>query len=133
MSDIPTNELPTTVESNVPCMGCGYNLRTLQTSSNCPECNTPVANSMRGDWLYYSPPVWLNMLYRGTTIILVSYLLFIAGMITTAFSQMLEALVMLASSVCGFWGAWLLTTPEPRETFAQQSVNLRKGAITEFR
>lgn len=34
------------VESDLACVSCGYNLRTLARDAHCPECNLPVAASL---------------------------------------------------------------------------------------
>ncbi|MBI4718600.1 MAG: MFS transporter [Planctomycetes bacterium] len=35
------------IAGNLECRNCGYNLRTLETTADCPECSAPVAESMR--------------------------------------------------------------------------------------
>jgi uncharacterized repeat protein (TIGR04138 family) len=40
MSDVPT------INGDVPCSGCGYNLRTLKADALCPECGREVADSV---------------------------------------------------------------------------------------
>src|SRR2546423_15560088 len=37
--------LPATISSDLPCVVCGYNLRTLHVASRCPECGADVALS----------------------------------------------------------------------------------------
>src|SRR5262245_52264499 len=37
---------PALITTDLPCMRCGYNLRTLGTDALCPECATPVAQSI---------------------------------------------------------------------------------------
>lgn len=34
------------IDSDLECIGCGYNLRTLTRDANCPECAAPVADSV---------------------------------------------------------------------------------------
>ena len=36
---------PHVVDSDLPCVGCGYNLRTIPWESKCPECGRPVLQS----------------------------------------------------------------------------------------
>jgi uncharacterized repeat protein (TIGR04138 family) len=40
MSDVPT------IDGDVPCSGCGYNLRTLKADARCPECGREVTDSV---------------------------------------------------------------------------------------
>lgn len=37
--------------TDLPCIGCGYNLRTLPDDGRCPECNRPVRSSL-------AEPIW---------------------------------------------------------------------------
>jgi hypothetical protein len=30
------------IDKDLPCIRCGYNLRTLASNGNCPECGTPA-------------------------------------------------------------------------------------------
>lgn len=32
--------------ADIPCLGCGYNLKTLAVSSKCPECGRCVGESL---------------------------------------------------------------------------------------
>ena len=33
---------PPTIETDLPCIKCGYNLRTLPSNGQCPECGEPI-------------------------------------------------------------------------------------------
>lgn len=44
------------IQGDVFCVRCGYNLRTLPTTGNYPECNTPVIESTMWDWLPFANP-----------------------------------------------------------------------------
>src|SRR4051812_1798992 len=37
---------PTLLTSDLPCFQCRYNLRALPADGNCPECGTPIAQSL---------------------------------------------------------------------------------------
>ena len=37
---------PPTIDGDVPCMECGYNLRTLSVKGLCPECGLEVMDSI---------------------------------------------------------------------------------------
>lgn len=39
------------ISEGLVCLECGYDLRTLEASADCPECGTPVRVSMRMDGL----------------------------------------------------------------------------------
>ena len=34
------------LDSDLPCICCGYSLRSLADDGNCPECGVPVAHSV---------------------------------------------------------------------------------------
>jgi hypothetical protein len=44
-ADTSTTPTPT-IETDLPCAQCGYNLRTQPADGRCPECNHPVAVSV---------------------------------------------------------------------------------------
>ncbi len=45
-ADADAPRLPKAVDADLPCMKCGYSLRGLGTSGNCPECGTAIAASL---------------------------------------------------------------------------------------
>ncbi len=47
---------------DLPCLRCGYNLRTLAEDSVCPECACPVVTSTRSRYLWQSPADWIGLL-----------------------------------------------------------------------
>ncbi len=60
------------VALDAPCLGCGYNLRTMLPDRVCPECARPVADSVRPEFLRFASPRWVRALARGLLIILVT-------------------------------------------------------------
>jgi hypothetical protein len=50
MAEHPPTSAPSALLSpDIPCLGCGYNLKGLPRSSNCPGCNAPVRQSLPHD------------------------------------------------------------------------------------
>lgn len=67
-----------TVPDDLPCLGCGYNLKTLPTSGVCPECARDVATSIRRS-LIYANREWLVTVRQGTWWLLAGTVLFLVA------------------------------------------------------
>lgn len=61
-----------TLEIDISCMRCGYNLRGLAVDGQCPECGALVSASLNADRLMFADPNWLSGIARGLTVILSS-------------------------------------------------------------
>ena len=53
------------IDDDLPCIDCGYNLRTCPPDGSCPECGGAVLQSMRY-LLRFADPAWLRRLGWGT-------------------------------------------------------------------
>jgi hypothetical protein len=51
------------------CVRCGYNLRGLNRSGRCPECNTPIPRSLRTRYLAGSSHHWLRDVRDGALVL----------------------------------------------------------------
>lgn len=120
------------IDEDRPCIGCGYNLRGLSPNSRCPECATPIAQSIRGNLLKYSDPQWLERLRFGASLklwnILVSILVgFGSGLlIAFGFTQSIMFLVGFIAGALGLWASFAITTQEPRIALEEDTISLRK-------
>jgi hypothetical protein len=65
------------IAQDVPCIHCGYNLRSLLADQACPECNQAVGESLRGDLLQFGNPAWLRRLAGGMGWLIVGSILFL--------------------------------------------------------
>src|SRR6185436_14704958 len=66
-------EIPTlTLDQNLPCLRCGYNLRTLPADSRCPECSTPISSSLNPNLLRYADPTWTRVLALSLSLLLLA-------------------------------------------------------------
>lgn len=108
------------------CIRCSYNLRGLPTDGRCPECGTPVADSLRGDYLAFAAPEHLASIRAGLGLVLVGvpvYFVALVGGVLGAFVAqgilspgeigVLRHAAMLAPSALLLAGYWRLTRPEP--------------------
>jgi hypothetical protein len=118
-----------TVPGDAPCRKCSYNLRGLTYGGRCPECGTPVGLSIHGDLLRYSDPEWLLKLARGLSFILWGILVAIVVGIVGGFVSNDPALhhwLGIFGGAMGFYGAWLLTEPDPSGLGEAQYATSRK-------
>lgn len=114
-------DVPAMVDTDQPCIRCGYSLRGLPHMGVCPECGTPVERSFKGDLLIYSDERYLRSLKRGAELVMASLLsmvvlavlpvsLSLAGMRSAAhYTEYLS----LATAGLFLYGWWLLTTADP--------------------
>jgi hypothetical protein len=128
------------LETDLDCIHCGYNLRGQRTDGNCSECGTPITHSMRSDLLKFADTRWLRGLKQGVMWVLIGTftgigMAMVAGGAEAALqvsaasssfnqqatvvppqSMLLVAInfvaVLVPNAMTGF-GYWQLTAPEP--------------------
>ncbi len=113
---------PITVDRDLPCLRCGYNLRGLDTSGQCPTCGEAIAPTVRGDWMATADPRWRERLAIGCAILALAFLCNACGFayprdMRTIWSQTGYSLILSAS----YWGiallligSWMITTIDGR-------------------
>ncbi|MCH8251137.1 MAG: hypothetical protein IID36_01655 [Planctomycetes bacterium] len=115
-----------------PCAHCGYNLRGLSPEGSCPECATPVAQSLRGDLLEHADREWLERLRFGTTLLLWHIGLSIVGgivvgvLVGIGMPPVLQSVLLFFGGAIGLWGSFMITTQEPRISLTEDPVTWRK-------
>ncbi|MBN1512008.1 MAG: hypothetical protein JXB13_08335 [Phycisphaerae bacterium] len=72
MTLLPQLPSTPTVNNDMTCGTCGYNLRGLSPDGRCPECGHPIEESRYDPRLAAADPRWLRAIRRGFTILLVS-------------------------------------------------------------
>lgn len=127
------------VLDDLPCVHCGYNLRTQNSTSQCTECGSPVSDSLAINIdLRKSPQGWLRRLMAGA-VLLFGAKMMLAATLALSFQrnggfvrEYLPALWCAAMVILLFGaGAFLVTAPEfPRvQTYKRKNaVRLRKLA-----
>ena len=69
---------------DVGCLRCGYNLRGLFPGGRCPECGTPVKRSVSPPLLERVDPRWVRAAARGTGLVSVGLLVWLASAVAFA-------------------------------------------------
>ncbi len=115
---------PQVVTDTRACIKCGYSLQGLATSGVCPECGTPVADSLRGTLLQFSAPEFIATIRQGHVWVLNGILAsIIVGVATvvialatsgSAAMMTLMQFVNLGIAVFIFLGYLKLTEPDPQ-------------------
>ncbi len=132
MSDV-SSTVTEAIRDDTPCRRCGYNLRGLMPTSLCPECGTPIAQSLVGNLLKHADPDWLERLRFGTSlklwnILLIAFFMIAAGVLVAA--GLPDSLITIAGLVAGALGLWatiVITWQEPRIALQEDPVTLRKA------
>ncbi|MFH1749055.1 MAG: zinc ribbon domain-containing protein [Planctomycetota bacterium] len=119
------------IDADLPCRRCGYDLRGLREDGRCPECGTPIGLSTRGDLLRFADPEWLNKVATGLKIILWMILVSIivsvgVGALRAYISAAVGAVLIFGTSLVSFYGAWLMTEPDPSGVGEDPNVTARK-------
>lgn len=83
---------PTFDGSDLFCISCQYNLRTLESSSKCPKCGVPVSKSLDRKLVASLDPKWVESLRKGSSVF--------GADINALFSVF--GLIMIASWIFGF-------------------------------
>lgn len=103
--------MSTSVSSDLNCARCGYNLRTLPVAGLCPECGSPIAESLDQNWLQNADRAWLSRLSTGAGLVLVSMGVAVLALLCSHSVPSASLLLFLLAEALGGMGAWLLTTP----------------------
>ncbi len=131
------------IDEDLPCRGCGYNLRGLDPRGTCPECSVPIGRSIHGDLLRFSDPDWLGRLARGLKLVIIGILsevalgliLVVAVGFMAASGPMPMGRIMTTAGVMGaaismitVIGVWLLTAQDPGQMESEPPVSPRRVA-----
>ena len=120
-----------TIDLDILCVSCGYNLRGQPVQAACPECGTPVARSVRGEVLRFADVHWLQHLCWGIDLLLWAAVLGLTGgflglVMRPSPPWLNYAGLALTGGFCT--GLFLLTSTEPRLAHAAPRP-LARGAV----
>jgi hypothetical protein len=84
-----------TLDKDVACVACGYNLRGLRPDGRCPECGRAVADSLKSEHWSQADPKYVRRLLLGLAILALA---FAAGLIGEIFESALYAGLVIYDS-----------------------------------
>lgn len=133
------------INSDTPCVGCGYNLFGLDRNGRCPECGTIVADSVRGEGLAFANRKWLAEVCRGLTFLYAACLISLASVaagfvgmtivslvFTSArwftLARVLFRIILLVVPVLAIIGVFKVTAPDPGASLNESPTSLRRMA-----
>ena len=111
------------ISEDLPCVGCGYLLRSLKPSGDCPECGRAVSDTTRVQRLKNYPMIWLKQMRLGLRLMQITCVLFAMAVLIFAINiqqnmRMTSSMTLTAVDILfvavlfpGAAGFWLLTQP----------------------
>ncbi|MEX0776195.1 MAG: hypothetical protein WD042_10850 [Phycisphaeraceae bacterium] len=120
---VPDQAQPKRIERDVPCISCGYNLRTLDLRADCPECGQCILDSLHAA-VIIGDPAWVRRLVRAMDLALsavglggVTLVIFIPACMILIPDELARAIVSLMLSTLpvalGLWACIWFTWPDP--------------------
>ena len=137
---------PIPVSADTPCVHCGYNLRTLDSTGQCPECGAPVSDSTGSNLLRAADAHWLKKIAHGAAIkcwsLGIYFVLFAVAQVLWLFERQVGSrlsLNMLSTELAAMTAYviadWELTSPQPHaDTESRFTLRYiaRVGAVVYF-
>jgi MFS family permease len=128
-----------TIDTDLSCIYCGYNLRGLAMTGRCPECGHSVDRSVRGDLLRYANRKWLRKMSLGLSLVFFPVMSIIISALAAFFIIPL-ALADIAPWLLAVWGIlvfvvgpitiliglYLATAREPRAEWHENAQRRRR-------
>lgn len=105
------------VDTDLLCVGCGYNLRTQPPDGVCPECGKGIRATIEFPHLRRSAPRWLTSLVDSVTVLLVAFGFAVACFwVDRGRDEPLPVVLGTTAWALAWFAVWLLTRPEPGGT-----------------
>lgn len=133
------NDSKTAPASTTPaCVQCGYNLSGIGVHSKCPECGTPIAESLKTPLLSNASPDYLRTLLSGTRLTLIIVLCQSISAVVMFFGRALGGLLGGTNALLAihdaaeilfaallFLAYWRISTPDPRDVEDSSVIRIR--------
>jgi len=127
MPDLPANIDRTLLDdanhvvSDVPCVRCKYNLRTLPADGCCPECAEPVSGSICRAELAGADPVWLKRVSGALAVMTIGSLSVLGAPILAAGLPCIAPFFFIP-----LIGMLFLVSRDPRERGTTEGITARR-------
>jgi hypothetical protein len=115
----PTASRTDSVQLDLFCLTCDYNLRMQPVDGRCPECGQPISATLNFPRLARAAPRWLTSLRDSTTLLIVGWALFGAFAATWP-HPVVQAIGLTVPWALCWMAAWMLTRSEPRGSAAHR-------------
>jgi len=128
------------MDADLPCVQCGYNLRTQLPDGDCPECGRLIDDTLRLAQLFTRDPRWLSRMARSMswTIVSLSCLALATGvgtgyMIALLFNRsmislMWSAPILITGLIIALVAFWGLTSPDSLVVHRERRLSTRRIA-----
>ncbi len=134
--------------ASMPCLNCGYDLRTQPADGVCPECAYPVRLSIGAQLLRHAEPPWVRRLARGVLLLIIAAAAAVGGGILLQMVTLLmlalaapsapptssfimlpvlgQFLLAAAVLVLVIVGLWFVTTRDPSASHQAEGLTARR-------
>ncbi len=121
------------VGTDVSCIVCHYNLRTLSARQRCPECAQPVVHSLYRLELEYAPEEWARNLANGAGMLSAAGAMASLGLVLSflrelPFAPISAVLVGVIAPIIAAIGLYTLTSSDPRPPRKPEGLSFRRAA-----
>jgi hypothetical protein len=105
-----------TLDRDIACLSCGYNLRGLAPNGSCPECGRAIADSLRGGRLPFADPLWIDRVANGAGWLAVGQLVSVFSCDVSGAEPVTIFLFEAVPVGILLLGVWRFTTPRSRHS-----------------
>lgn len=114
------------IDRDLPCLRCGYNLRGLTLRHRCPECGADIRRSVSGENLLGCSEPWLRSMAWGLGLMLWSVLSYLAVIVGMLLYPILAYFVAWVSAGLAIAGVFCLTRIDPQAQDEERPYSVRR-------